>query len=228
VVEVSPREANRKARPRRRAQEEHATRLLPRRRPLQARARERVERILDVTASLLASPEAEDLSTAEIARRAGVPIGSVYHYFPSKEAILAELAGRKFIEVDAASAQRLGEDLARMDWRRALERSIDAGVVAFRNDPVYLTLWRIMRSSPAFRSVAAASDERFARALEPLPPFQQLTPARRRLVVRAAIRTANAFLDWILETDDPRQVPGMVREMKRALVTYLESALEPA
>lgn len=228
VASVPPRKANRSAKPHRRAQDEHATRLLPRRRPLQARARERVERILEVTASLLAGPAADTLSTAEIARRAGVPIGSVYHYFPSKEAILAELAGRKFLEVDATSARRLGKDLARMDWRRALERSIDAGVTAFRSDPVYLRLWRITRSSPAFRSVAAASDERFARSLELLPPFQELAPARRRLVVRAAIRTANAFLDWILETDDPRQVPAMVREMKRALVTYLDSALGQA
>lgn len=225
---MSPRKATGSPGTRRRARDEPATRLLPRRRPLQARARERVERILQVTGKLLASHELDALSTAEIARRAGVPIGSVYHYFPSKEAILAELADRKLREVDGASAERLQQDLARMGWRAALERSVDAVVTAFRSDPAYMTLWRITRSSPAFRSVASASDERFARALEVLPPFQDLPPARRRLAVRAALRTANAFLDWILETDDPRRVPGMVREMKRALVAYFESVLAQA
>jgi AcrR family transcriptional regulator len=184
-----------------------------------------VECILDVTVELLASRELDALTTAEIARRAKVPIGSVYHYFPSKEAILAELADRKFREVDDASAERMQADLEHMDWRRALERAIEAVVSAFRSDPVYMTLWQITRSSPAFRSVAQGSDERLAQALEPLPPLAHLSPARRRLVVRSGIRIANAFLDWILATEDPRQVAAMVREMKRAVVSYLEAVL---
>lgn len=223
---MSTREPKRSARPRRRATDDSATRLLPRRRPLQARARERVERILAVTSRLLADRELDALSTAEIARRARVPIGSVYHYFPSKEAILAELADRKFREVDSASADLLRDDLQRMEWQPALERSVDAVVTAFRSDPAYMTLWQVTRSSPAFRTVASASDERLARALEQLPPLERLTPARKRLAVRSGIRIANAFIDWILEAEDPRRVPGRVREMKRAVVAYLESVLE--
>lgn len=226
VTRPTPRPERRK-RPRVHAHDEDAARLLPRRRPLQARARERVERILDVTVELLASRELDALSTAEIARRAGVPIGSVYHYFPSKEAILAELADRKFREVDAASAEHLRRDIERMSWQRALERSVDAVVSAFRSDPAYMTLWQVTRSSPAFRSVASASDERLAQSLELLPPLEALPPARRRLVVRSGIRTANAFIDWILETDDPRRVAALLREMKRAIVAYLEAALAP-
>jgi AcrR family transcriptional regulator len=223
---VPRRKPSRGSRARRRAPDDRAARLLPRRRPLQERARQRVERILEATVELLAGCDLEALSTAQIAQRAGVPIGSVYHYFPSKEAILAELAGRKFEAVDAAFTERLGRDLGRMDWRRALERSVDASVTAFRSDPAYVAVWRTTRSSPAFRSVAQASDERFARALEALPILEPLRPARARLVLRTAIRIANAFLDWILETKDPRQVASIVREMKRALVAYLGSELE--
>jgi AcrR family transcriptional regulator len=201
-------------------------RLLPRRPPLQTRSRERVERILDTAVKLLAARGLESLSTAEIADRAGIPIGSIYHYFPSKEAILAEVAGRKLLAVDAAFTERFARDLARAPWRQALERAVDASVAAFRNDPAYLALWQAVRASPAFRSVALDSDERFARALEALPLLASLPPARRHLIVRTGIRVANAFTDWVLETEDPREAAGIVREMKRALVAYLEPDLE--
>jgi AcrR family transcriptional regulator len=201
-------------------------RLSPRRQPLQARARKRVDRILEVAGRLLAERDLEALSTAEIAARAGIPIGSVYQYFPSKEAILVELAARKFQAVDTAFAEAFGRGLERMAWRSALEKTVDASVNAFRSDPAYVTVWRAMRSSPAFRSVAAANDERFAVALEAVPFVARLAPARRRVAVRTAIRIANTFLDWILETQDPRQSAAIVREMKRSLVAYLAPDLD--
>lgn len=192
------------------------------------RSRERVERILDATVKLLAARGLDLLSTAEIADRAGIPIGSIYHYFPSKEAILAEVAGRKLLAVDAAFAERFTKDLSRAPWREALERAVDASVAAFRSDPAYVALWQAVRASPAFRSVALDSDERFARALEPLPLLAHLPAARRQLILRTAIRVANTFTDWVLETEDPRVAAGIVREMKRALVAYLEPDLEGA
>jgi AcrR family transcriptional regulator len=203
-------------------------RLSPRRLPLQARARKRVDRILGITAGLLEKQGLDALTTAEIALRAGVPIGSVYQYFPSKEAILAELAARKFQAVDTAFAAGLARDLERMDWRSALERAVDASVAAFRSDPVYVAVWRTARSSPAFRSVAASYDERFAAALETVPLVARLRPARRRVVVRTAIRISNTLLDAVLEAGDPRQAAVVVRELKRALVAYLERDLDAA
>jgi AcrR family transcriptional regulator len=203
-------------------------RLQPRRQPLQARARHRVERILDATVGLLKEHSVEDLTTAAIAERAGVPIGSVYHYFPSKEAILVELAGRKFQAVDGAFALRLGAELERRPWRRALELAVDESVAAFREDPGYVTVWRAMRSSPSFRSIGAASDEHLSRALASLPLLSRIPPARLRLAMRASIRMANSFLDWVLVTQDPRQAAAIVREMKRALIAYLAPDVDAA
>ena len=101
-------------------------------------------------------------------------------------------------------------------------------MAAFRSDPAYVALWQAVRASPTFRSVALDSDERFARALEVLPLLSNLPPARRYVIVRTAIRVANTFTDWVLETEDLREAAGIVREMKRALVAYLEPDLESA
>jgi AcrR family transcriptional regulator len=187
-----------------------------------------VDRILDVTMGLLRQQGLEALSTARIAERAGVPIGSVYQYFPSKEAIFVELAARKFQAVDTAFAAGFARDLERMEWRRALERALDASVNAFRDDPAYVAVWRAARSSPAFRSLALAYDERFAAALEAVPLVARVRPARRRAAVRTAIRVANTLLDAVLEASDPADAAAIVREMKRVLVAYLAEDLDGA
>ncbi len=51
--------------------------LQPRRRPAQARSRERVERILEATRELVETQPVESITTAAIARRADLPIGSL-------------------------------------------------------------------------------------------------------------------------------------------------------
>lgn len=67
-------------------------RLLPRREPQQARSRHIVERILSASRALINESGSHEFTTNHIAERAGLSIGSVYRYFPSKVAILSALA----------------------------------------------------------------------------------------------------------------------------------------
>lgn len=62
--------------------------------PKQARSKATVEAILQATAHILTEAGYESLNTNAIAERAGVSIGSLYQYFPSKEAIVGELMDR--------------------------------------------------------------------------------------------------------------------------------------
>ncbi len=65
-----------------------------RKRPLQARSQATVEAILEATAHILSRQGYEELSTNRVALQAGVSIGSLYQYFPSKEALVGELMDR--------------------------------------------------------------------------------------------------------------------------------------
>lgn len=67
------------------------TELAPRKVPRQERARFTVECILRSAESIIAKNGYEAATTNHIAEVAGVSIGSLYQYFPSKEAIAAAL-----------------------------------------------------------------------------------------------------------------------------------------
>lgn len=69
-----------------------------RRQPTQARARETVEAIIEAAAQVFERHGYTAGTTNRIAERAGVSIGSLYEYFPDKDAILIELSKRHLRE----------------------------------------------------------------------------------------------------------------------------------
>ncbi len=73
-----------------------SSRIKPRKAPKQGRSQSLVDALLDATAHiLLTRGDLTRLSTNEIARVAGVSVGSLYQYFPNKEAVVAALIIRK-------------------------------------------------------------------------------------------------------------------------------------
>ena len=63
-----------------------------RKEPRQERAKVTVDAILRAAAHILREGSFDDFSTNKVAKRAGVSIGSLYQYFPSKEALVVALA----------------------------------------------------------------------------------------------------------------------------------------
>ena len=107
-----------------------------RRVPSQQRSRERVERMLEVAARMIAEDGSDALRMSEVAKRAGVSIGSLYQYFPDKSAILHTLAEhynaecRRCIEVALAEADSIDELCA------AFEVLVDEYYALYLAEPV--------------------------------------------------------------------------------------------
>ena len=196
--------------------------LTPRRRPSQERSRDRVERILDATAKLLGDTPVDKITTAAIAETAGVPIGSVYQYFPNKLAVLAELARRVMEQVDLKTASLIAEDFGILPWDQAIDRAIDATMEGFAEQPGYLQLLLSIRPTPEFRAITDESNERVAAMLAFHPALQAVIPPERiQLVTRAAIQAVNSLQDWALSQDDPDLTNQIIAEMKTLLKGYL-------
>lgn len=123
-----------------------------RRRPAQKRSRERVERLLEAAAALIAESGSDALRMSEVAARAGVPIGSLYQYFPDKSAIIHALSERYF----AAGRRCVEAGLARAETPAGLSAAfaelVDEYYTLFKAEPV---LCDIRSGTQADRSLQA-------------------------------------------------------------------------
>ncbi|MEV6162086.1 TetR/AcrR family transcriptional regulator [Streptomyces sp. NPDC052052] len=91
-----------------------------RRRPVQQRSIERVERILDACGELLDEAGFDALTPAEVARRAEVPAATLYQFFDGKTGLMQALAMRNLeLLLDRLRRRAAAEPL--LGWPRAAE-----------------------------------------------------------------------------------------------------------
>ncbi|RLQ89526.1 TetR/AcrR family transcriptional regulator [Notoacmeibacter ruber] len=110
------------------------TALKARKTPVQSRSRVTVDAIFEATIQVLLGKGMNGLTTTLVAERAGVSVGTMYQYFPNKQALiyalnkryLDTLAGR----IETTCAEQEGMPLAHMVealiatyWRAKMERA---------------------------------------------------------------------------------------------------------
>ena len=81
----------------------------PRKSPSQERSRQTVERILDAGARIFHEQGYAGTTTNDIADEAGLSIGSLYQYFPNKDALLAALTKRHITTTTSSLAAMIGK-----------------------------------------------------------------------------------------------------------------------
>jgi AcrR family transcriptional regulator len=105
--------------------------------PKRARGKRRVAALIDAGAELFAEKGYEATTMTEIAQRAGAAIGSLYQFFPSKEALAealfnryAERAAQSFARVEELAPGRSARELADLiiDYKLALRTDRDATI----------------------------------------------------------------------------------------------------
>lgn len=142
-----------------------------RKRPQQARSTELVAAILDAAVQVLAKEGAQRFTTARVAEKAGVSVGSLYQYFPNKAAILF----------------RLQSD----EWRQTTE--LLRGILQDAGKP---PLERLRRLVHAF--IRSECDEAAVRvALDDAAPLYRDAPEAREARASGA-RTVEAFMQEAL------------------------------
>jgi AcrR family transcriptional regulator len=97
--------------------------LKPRKQPVQARSEATVAAIFEATIQVLLAVGYRQLTTTRVAERAGVSVGTLYQYFPNRQALIAAVIERHLEETAA---------LVEHDCRTLAGRSLDemaAGLV---------------------------------------------------------------------------------------------------
>jgi AcrR family transcriptional regulator len=196
-----------------------------RRVPTQARSRERLRRVLDAADELLVRDGAAAFTTTRIAAVAGIPIGSLYRYFPDKETIVEALAMQywsDFEDLVAAAAEA--------DEREALDDPaaivIDALAAGFRARPGFLALWygglrteRVREVTRPTRVAIAASVQRILWVHWPRSAEADRTTAAQMVVLAGDALLREAF------RQDPDGERRLLEESKAMIGAYLRARL---
>lgn len=139
--------------------------LTPRSTPVQKRAQARREDILRVTAELLDDVGQDDLTTILVAKTVGVSVGTLYHYFPNKYAILHALAERWLGEMDIGLTELESYSIENFGIKKFVDIAIDRMLVTYQNQEGLLPLVQAMSGVPELKTLDYQHDQSIIAAM---------------------------------------------------------------
>lgn len=176
-----------------------------RRRAVQARSRETVDRIL-AEAGLAIAEQGPDLVTmSQIARRAGVALGTLYQYFPDKRGVVAALFARYADQVRDRLKPVLSAADSREDLINRLTRLTRQYFQQHRDDPSTRSLWAAIQLDPELQALDAADSVKNAGILFDLarPFYGDVDEARLRTACALAMQLCTDAARFALALPKP-------------------------
>jgi AcrR family transcriptional regulator len=203
----------------------HASpRISSRKKPKQARSTELVAAILEAAVRVLAEEGAPRFTTARVAEKAGVSVGSLYQYFPNKASILYRLQSDEWRETTEQWRTILG-DQARSPFKRLrhlvrsfLRSEVEEAAVRLALDdaaPLY-------RDAPEAQQIHAEGDRIIeAFMVEALPEVQE---TERRLASDMIVMTMTSVGRELTETPrSPPEIDAYADAMSDMFIAYLKA-----
>ncbi|MFJ3894029.1 TetR family transcriptional regulator [Streptomyces sp. NPDC090083] len=195
----------------------------------QARGERRIAQLLEAAASVFCTTGYTASSTNAIAREAGVSPGTLYQFFPNKEAIAIELGDRLLHEMRAM----YGEALAPVDPATPVEEAVGAVVDRFTafncRHPVFFALMhgpdipgRLAEEHDALHANLLAGIEAVIAAFLPAAPAADITRT-----AHMCLGLYKAGLELILSHEGAER-EAYVGELKNVLIRYLAPMITEA
>jgi len=190
------------------------------RRPLRARGLSRYEALLDAVDALVRDRPPASISLQDVAREAGAPLASVYHYFPNSTAALLGLAQRHHRRFEAvyeepiAAVPEAWTELNRL-WAARARR-------VYETHPTTMRLFLGADVAGRVRDADLSANRRFGEHQYRLLRQHFLIPEDPGLVDKLAIGVTISDAIWSLSyIRHGRLTDGMVEEAARAKEAYL-------
>lgn len=196
----------------------------PRKAGRQSRARETVEAILQASAQIVAKQGLTRLNTNHIAEIAGVSIGSLYQYFPGKDAVLQALIEREFSRtVDALLEQIEAIDPTRISLDQAIVQLVDLvldGHVPRR--PLYREVVMAVLSFKHLRFTLENDDRIISAVCQKLDAYEEIDHERKQAAMATAIYALKGVQFGLLFSDRLKDDPDLrarLCRLVRAVIT---------
>jgi len=179
-----------------------------RRVPIQARAIERVNKILDTASMLMGDPDYDKVTTHLIAEKAGVSIGSVYQFFPNVESVKIALIERLLDQYYEHFDQTISANPDVADLVEFSGLLVNTTHEFYQSQPEVVSLIVTNRSSEEFNAVNLRLNEKIQSRVADFFANKDfgLSQAEllRRIGVVIAISDVMTMFIWSSESDPVR------------------------
>ncbi|MCR8946521.1 TetR/AcrR family transcriptional regulator [Streptomyces sp. OUCMDZ-4982] len=196
-------------------------RLTPRRKPRQVRAELTRERILTAAAHVFAEYGYAAGTTNRIAEQARMSIGSLYQYFPNKDAILAELLVRHIDRGAWTGAD--GLDLTPGSLKDAVQSLVRDAIDHHRDDPQLLRI--MIEEAPVSSDLLEAIDRhgraRVGQVREVFARHPDVRVQDLDMAVELVVGTVEMNTHKLMATPHPNQVERLETELVAMITRYL-------
>ena len=200
--------------------------LQRRHKPQQKRAQKRIDEILEVTARLLAQVGLDDLTTILIASELGISVGSVYHYFPNKFAILYAVGENWLEEMTVILEDIESWDLDELGTDGFVDQYCDQMLDIYRRQIAVLPLVRAMFTVPELRELDERHDEEIIICL--MGVFRRLGSRKkaeeRSRIGRLLLEISHALF-LVIVKQDARPGNETLKDLKESLRELLNRRL---
>ncbi|MFC9236356.1 TetR/AcrR family transcriptional regulator [Streptomyces decoyicus] len=196
--------------------------LQPRKQPRQGRAEITRQRILTAAAHVFAEYGHAAGTTNRIAERARVSIGSLYQYYPNKDAILVELLTRHLD--DGMSALARGQDAEAPDsLEEAIRRYVRLTIENHRDDPQLLRVMieQAPRSPELLQKTSQYQQARTVYARELIENHPEARVADMEVAARLLVSTVELLVHQLIAAPDPLDPARLESELVAMLTRYL-------
>jgi AcrR family transcriptional regulator len=199
-----------------------------RRQPQQMRSQERVNCILNAAEELFIEVGYERTTTRAIATRAKVPVGSLYQFFPDKQAILKALAIRYFHQEYQLFAQLHTLEAETLPVEVYVDRVIDAFDQFMNSHPGYRAVYEQLLNLMTYAAMEAMDDYEY-RIVDDLGAFfgrvnPKLASDKCQAIALLIVKVVGDML-WLASSQNPAMRQILLAETKLLILGYLKNYL---
>ena len=167
------------------------------------------------------------LKVSEIARQAGVPLGTVYQFFARKDDIVYALAERFVASFEEVLTAALAGQDAGLGWGELVDLLLDTYAEHYRTQPALRELWIDARFDPEFlRADHEQNNTRFAATVAAVMAERaRVDQDELTLMVYVAWEAGQALLETAFRAD-PDGDRAIIEQTKVLARRYLAPAFE--
>jgi len=191
--------------------------------PTQNRSRARVEQILKAAEELLLSDDINDITTSSIAKKANIPVGSVYQYFKEKDSVLIALGQNVMQDINSRLTATFSDVSQHAHWRHVVRETVSAFMQIRMEDQLYHRLNNVLFNNKEWIHLNQTMEQQMVDFFSEYGILNNrgFSEEARQNIVRMIVVMCSAVVLRIQEPGFENRAESIMAELQDAVIAYL-------